>query len=76
MDESRYTNVTLEDIREQMRAVLEITAGMQEQIADLPRRDEFNELKDDVKTIKQAVIDTSRDLRLLERRVTKLEKAA
>ena len=75
MDESRYTNVILEDIRNQMQAVLEIVADVQTQVSDMPKRDELNELKDDVKTIKQAVIDTNKDLRLLERRVTKLEKA-
>lgn len=73
-DSKDYTNVLLEDIREQMKAVLEVSIGTRNMVAKLPTRDEFNELKDDVITIKTAVKDTNKELKLLERRVTKVEE--
>lgn len=74
MPKENYTDVLLEDIRSQIQAALEIVSDNQRQLADMPKRDEFNELKADVKIIKQAVKDTNVDLRLLERRVIKLEQ--
>lgn len=75
-NDSNYTNVILEEIRSQMSAVLEIVSDNQRKLENVPTRDEFNELKDDVKTIKQAVIDTNKEVALLDRRVTKLEENA
>ena len=75
-NDSNYTNVILEEIRSQMSAVLEIVSDNQRKLENVPTRDEFNELKDDVKTIKQAVIDTNKEVELLDRRVTKLEENA
>lgn len=75
-NDSNYTNVILEEIRSQMSAVLEIVSDNQRKLENMPTRDEFNELKDDVKTIKQAVIDTNKEVALLDRRVTKLEENA
>ena len=75
-NDSNYTNVILEEIRSQMSAVLEIVSDNQQKLENVPTRDEFNELKDDVKAIKQAVIDTNKEVALLDRRVTKLEENA
>ena len=76
MDDARYKNVILEEMRGQMQAVLEIVADMQQQVQYIPAiREDIAELKADVGTIKQAVRHTNDELRLLERRVTKLEKA-
>ena len=75
-NDSNYTNVILEEIRSPMSAVLEIVSDNQRKLENVPTRDEFNELKDDVKTIKQAVIDTNKEVELLDRRVTKLEENA
>lgn len=72
--DSDYTNVLLEDMRSQIQTILEITLDTREQMNNLPTRDEFSELKQDVATIKIAVTDTNKELKLLERRVTKLEK--
>ena len=76
MDEERYTNLILEDIRNQMQAVLEIVSDNQKQVQNLPTLDELNELKTDVKVIRQAVTNTSHNVRLLERRIDKLESLA
>lgn len=57
-----YTGHLLEQILDEIKAVHEVVGGVQEKVADLPTRDEFNELRQDVKTIKAAVGDLSRDL--------------
>lgn len=77
MNEDRYTNVILEEMRGQIQAVFEIVVGMQEQVQYIPAmKEDIAELKTDIKIIKQAVKDTNADLRLLDRRVTKLENAS
>ncbi len=70
-----YTAILLEEIRDQNKAILE---GLRE----VPKRVEFNELKQDVaevkqsvKTIEAAVKATNRDLAALDQRVTGLEAA-
>lgn len=78
-DDKNYTNVILEEIRSQMRAVLEIVSDNQRKLGNMPTREEFDDLKADVNTIKRAVVDndktTRHELELLDRRVTKLEKS-
>lgn len=69
-----YTNVLLEDMRSQMQVMLEITIDTRKIVSNLPTREEFNELKDDVHTIKHAVAETNKELKLLDRRVTRLEE--
>ncbi len=68
-----YATILLEEIRDQNKAILE---GLRE----VPKRVEFNELKQDVaevkqsvKTIEAAVKATNRDLAALDQRVTRLE---
>ena len=70
-----YATILLEEIRDQNKAILE---GLRE----VPKRVEFNELKQDVaevkqsmKTIEAAVKATNRDLGALDQRVTRLEAA-
>ncbi len=70
-----YATILLEEIRDQNKAILE---GLRE----VPKRVEFNELKQDVaevkqsvKTIEAAVKATNRDLAALDQRVTGLEAA-
>lgn len=79
-DDKNYTNVILEEIRSQMSAVLEIVSDNQRKLGNMPTREEFDDLKADVNTIKQAVVDndktTRHELGLLDRRVTKLEESA
>lgn len=79
-DDKNYTNVILEEIRSQMRAVLVIVSNQptREEFNNL--REEFDSLKTDVRTIKRAVVDndktTQHELELLDRRVAKLEESA
>ncbi len=68
-----YTAILLEEIRDQNKAILE---GLRE----VPKRVEFNELKQDIaelkqdmKVVKAAVQATNRDLAALDQRVTRLE---
>ena len=70
-----YNTILLEEIRDQNKAILE---GLRE----VPKRVEFNELKQDVaevkqsvKTIEAAVKATNRDLAAFDQRVTRLEAA-
>ena len=78
-DDKNYTNVILEEIRSQMSAVLEIVSDNQRKLGNMPTREEFDDLKADVNTIKRAVVDndktTRHELELLDRRVTKLEES-
>ena len=79
-DDKNYTNVILEEIRSQMSAVLEIVSDNQRKLGNMPTREEFDDLKADVNTIKRAVVDndktTRHELELLDRRVAKLEESA
>ncbi len=59
----------------QNKAILEIVTDTQKKVADLPTRDEFTELKQDVKVIRAAVTDLSRQVDNHEQRVTRLEAA-
>lgn len=58
-----HMEALLEQIVSQNQAVLEAVGDIQRKVADLPTRVEFNELKQDVKTIKAAVTDLSDDLK-------------
>ncbi len=57
-----HLSVLMEPVIDQNRVVLEAVGDIRAKVEDLPTRDEFNELKQDVKTIKAAVTDLSRDL--------------
>lgn len=74
--DNNYTDTLLEEIRDQMKAVLEISTDTRDYVKNLPTHNEFNDLRQDVKTIKTAVKDTNSDLKLLERRVVNIEEKA
>ena len=57
-----HLSVLMEQVIDQNKAVLEAVGDIRAKVEDLPTRDEFNELQRDVKTIKAAVTDLSRDL--------------
>ena len=57
-----HLSVLMEHVVDQNTAVLEAVGDIQRKVADLPTRDEYNELRQDVKTIKVAVGDLSREL--------------
>ena len=73
--DDNYIGVLLEQIRDQNKAVLE-------GIKDLPTRMELSEFRQDVaeltqdmKVVRAATTDTSRQVHDLERRVSRLEAA-
>lgn len=68
-----HVGVLLEKIVDQNQAVLEAVSDMQQKINQLPTRDEFTELKNDVQVIKAAVTDMSQQLNDHEQRITTLE---
>jgi archaellum component FlaC len=70
-----HFSVLMEDQNTKLDAVLEAVGDIQTKVADLPTRHEFEELKQDVKTIKAAVTATNRDVAELDRRVTRLVAA-
>lgn len=61
-DNVRHLSVLVEQVISQNQGVLEAVGDIQRKVADLPTRAEFDELKQDVKIIKAAVQDVSRDL--------------
>jgi hypothetical protein len=58
----RHLSVLVEQVVSQNQGVLEAVGDIQQKVADLPTRTEFDELKQDVRIIKAAVGDVSRDL--------------
>jgi len=73
--DNNYTDVLLEDIQSQLKAVLEISLDTNKRVEPVEMMaNDVAELKSNVKTIKLTVTDTNKDLRMLERRVTHLEK--
>ena len=73
----RAVGIYKEALDDKFSQVLEATNSIQETLKEVVKRDEFNELKAEVHTIRPAVTDTNKDLgRLLKKRVTKLEKAS
>lgn len=57
------------------KAVLDIVSAMCEELSRVPKREEFDELKQDVKVIKAAVTDLSQQVANHERRISRLEAA-
>lgn len=73
--DDNYTGLLLEQIRDQNKAVLEAVSDMRTDLKQLPKREEFDELKQDVKVIKAAVTDLSRQVNDHEQRIGELETA-
>jgi len=69
-----YTDTLLEEIRDQNLAVLEAVGSIREELALVPKREEFEQLQADVKVIKTAVKDQSADLKRHERQLDKHEQ--
>ena len=67
-----YTDILLERLFDQNKLILEAVSG----IKDLPTRDEFDGMKADIKVIKAAVTDQSKELADHERRIIRLESRA
>ena len=75
MADKDYSDVLLEQIVDQNKAVLEAVGDIQRTVANLPTRDEFDELRRDVKTTMSAVRDVSGQVADHETRISALEAA-
>ena len=77
MKESTRTEIMPEDLTGKMDLLVDIVQSMQKQTIFIPEiRDDIAALKQDVKTIKAAVTDTSKQANSHEHRITKLELSA
>lgn len=65
----------MEQVLDEVKSTKESVGIVKEMLANKPDREEFDELKQDVKTIKTALTATNRDVAALNQRVTKLEAA-
>lgn len=74
--QDNYTNVLLEEIRDQNKVVVEAVGQIQDKIKTLATQESMDRLETKVNTIQAAVTETNHDLRNLELRVTVLEQAA
>ena len=74
--DDNYVGLLLEQIRDQNKAVLEAVGDMQHKVAVLPAmQQDIAELKQDMKVVKAAVTDLSRQVNDQESRVSRLETA-
>lgn len=74
--QDNYTNVLLEEIRDQNKLVVEAVGQIQDKIETLATQESLDRLETKVNTIQIAVTKTNRELRSVEQRVTVLEQAA
>jgi predicted nucleic acid-binding Zn-ribbon protein len=68
-----YLGVLLEKMSDELKAIHEEVGGMHEELKQVPKRGEFDDLKQDVKIIKAAVTDLSHQVSDHEHRITRLE---
>lgn len=74
-NELRYIGAMQEEMGDNIKLIIEVVSDIQRIVSNQPTRDEFNELKSDVKTIKAAHTDTNIQVRDHEQRITVLEAA-
>ena len=69
--------IFIEHMNDQFTRVLEAVGDMQEKVDKIPQmQEDVGELKQDMKVVKAAVTDTSRQVNNHEHRITRLEAAA
>lgn len=71
----RAVGLYREETNRRFDLVFEATSFIKERLKDMVTRDEFQELKSEVRLIIYTLRDTNRDLRKLERRVSSLEES-
>lgn len=71
--EDAYTNILLEEIRDQTRVLFDAVGSIQDELKQVPKRDEFEDLKADVRIIKAVVMDNCKQLDSHEKRIATLE---
>lgn len=72
-NDTQYLSVLIEEIRDQNRAVLESVGQMQETMRLIATRAELQEVATDVKVVRAAVTDISRQQSEHDRRLAQLE---
>jgi hypothetical protein len=70
----RAAGVYYEQTKHDFGLIMESTDFIKQRLENMVTRDEFNELRDEVKLIRLAVTDTNKDLRQLDKRVSLLTK--
>ena len=70
-----YLGVLLEKMSDELKAIHEEVGGMREELMRVPKREEFEALKNDVGTVKVAITDLSQEVREVKQDV-KVIKAA
>jgi len=70
-----HFSVLMEDQNGKLDAVLEAVGDIQRKVADLPTRDEFDELKQDMKVVKASVRSLSAQVHDHEMRIGRVETA-
>jgi hypothetical protein len=73
MNDSARALVLYEDLTSKMDLLVGIVTVMKDNLSRLPTREEFDELKSDIKVIKIVVTENNQEIRNLDRRVTLLE---
>ena len=71
---SDYTGIVLEEIRDQNKAVIEAVGQMQDTMKTLATKVALQAVADDVKIIKSVLTDTNKDLNLHDIRLRNLEQ--
>lgn len=74
-NDSNYTGIILEEIRDQNKAVIEAVGQMQDTMKTLATQENLDRVETKVDTIQFALTDTNKDLRLHDVRIRKLEQA-
>ena len=72
---SDYTDILLEEIRDQNNAVLEAVTQLQDKAHKLATKDDLFRVESKVDTIQTAVKATNLDVASLDQRVTDLEQS-
>lgn len=73
----RVAELVAEQVSGQLKTAQEALDEIKLQVAKIPAiQDDLNELKSDMRAVKQAIKDTNLDLRELETRVSRLETSA
>ncbi len=73
--DDNYTNVILEEVRDQNKKILEMVSLMGEQMQKTAKQESIDEVKNDLKIVKAAVTDQGAVLADHETRITSLETA-
>jgi hypothetical protein len=66
-DLRRVAGMFSEQVKDELQIIHEVLGDIQLKVAHLPTRDEFNELKADIHTVKATAKDTNRELHTITR---------